>query len=81
MITITAAVLISLAPNISDVSQDSACNIDLNQPGQLGDILSNALLSLEKHRESDIGKFLEGCLLYTSPSPRDLSTSRMPSSA
>ena len=25
--------------------------------------------------------FLGGCLLYTSPSPRDLSTSRMPSSA
>ena len=25
--------------------------------------------------------FLIGCLLYTSPSPRDLSTSRMPSSA
>ena len=24
---------------------------------------------------------LEDCLLYTSPSPRDLSTSRMPSSA
>ena len=24
---------------------------------------------------------IEGCLLYTSPSPRDLSTSRMPSSA
>ena len=24
---------------------------------------------------------MEGCLLYTSPSPRDLSTSRMPSSA
>ena len=29
---------------------------------------------------SDDG-FLEACLLYTSPSPRDLSTSRMPSSA
>ena len=29
------------------------------------------------------GKFLDNksCLLYTSPSPRDLSTSRMPSSA
>ena len=27
---------------------------------------------------SDLGK---SCLLYTSPSPRDLSTSRMPSSA
>ena len=25
--------------------------------------------------------YKEGCLLYTSPSPRDLSTSRMPSSA
>ena len=25
--------------------------------------------------------YLYGCLLYTSPSPRDLSTSRMPSSA
>ena len=28
----------------------------------------------------NIGSFL-ACLLYTSPSPRDLSTSRMPSSA
>ena len=27
------------------------------------------------------GKKGKGCLLYTSPSPRDLSTSRMPSSA
>ena len=29
--------------------------------------------------ESHLGR--ESCLLYTSPSPRDLSTSRMPSSA
>ena len=28
-----------------------------------------------------IMRHLEPCLLYTSPSPRDLSTSRMPSSA
>ena len=28
-----------------------------------------------------IAEDVEGCLLYTSPSPRDLSTSRMPSSA
>ena len=27
------------------------------------------------------GTHILGCLLYTSPSPRDLSTSRMPSSA
>ena len=29
----------------------------------------------------DIGYDINACLLYTSPSPRDLSTSRMPSSA
>ena len=28
-----------------------------------------------------LGKAMQICLLYTSPSPRDLSTSRMPSSA
>ena len=28
-----------------------------------------------------VSEALKGCLLYTSPSPRDLSTSRMPSSA
>ena len=28
-----------------------------------------------------LSKWVTGCLLYTSPSPRDLSTSRMPSSA
>ena len=28
----------------------------------------------------EVGRY-GGCLLYTSPSPRDLSTSRMPSSA
>ena len=33
--------------------------------------------------EAKIGDYvlLHACLLYTSPSPRDLSTSRMPSSA
>ena len=30
---------------------------------------------------SHIAKMAKFCLLYTSPSPRDLSTSRMPSSA
>ena len=32
-------------------------------------------------KEKDIIDQYEFCLLYTSPSPRDLSTSRMPSSA
>ena len=43
--------------------------------------------SISEHRErdfTDTREYLDGdmpCLLYTSPSPRDLSTSRMPSSA
>ena len=38
-------------------------------------------LSVEyKEKYASCGRF-PGCLLYTSPSPRDLSTSRMPSSA
>ena len=39
---------------------------------------------LDKEGEPDYGVIFAlymGCLLYTSPSPRDLSTSRMPSSA
>ena len=41
-------------------------------------------INSKKISESEISQFAqEGdtCLLYTSPSPRDLSTSRMPSSA
>ena len=43
-------------------------------------------LPLDKHPRLRIdgevcGHRFNGCLLYTSPSPRDLSTSRMPSSA
>ena len=32
-------------------------------------------------KDSEKSKFYDGCLLYTSPSPRDRSVSRMPSSA
>ena len=35
----------------------------------------------EMKDSEDDADFLKACLLYTSPSPRDLSTSRMPSSA
>ena len=40
----------------------------------------SATLNIGVHENNSSYKF-EGCLLYTSPSPRDLSTSRMPSSA
>ena len=39
------------------------------------------LIGSQKAIEFGLLPFLYGCLLYTSPSPRDLSTSRMPSSA
>ena len=37
--------------------------------------------TLEADRRAALCRQYGGCLLYTSPSPRDLSTSRMPSSA
>ena len=37
--------------------------------------------SMDIERERGITIKAQACLLYTSPSPRDLSTSRMPSSA
>ena len=52
---------------------------------KLVDLCSNDYFGLS--RDKDLIKsayeisLLEGCLLYTSPSPRDYGTSRMPSSA
>ena len=43
----------------------------------LGDHVGGAILFDETLRQ----KLLDGCLLYTSPSPRDRTRSRMPSSA
>ena len=49
----------------------------------INEILYKTLASELNGARSRAGKCdgVEGCLLYTSPSPRDLSTSRMPSSA
>ena len=52
--------------------------------GEFSFLLSGLTLATKKIqaqvRSAGINNIL-GCLLYTSPSPRDLSTSRMPSSA
>ena len=50
---------------------------DRLQLDELGDVLS---LRRDRYGPLDL-LVLSACLLYTSPSPRDLSTSRMPSSA
>ena len=45
-------------------------------------VISHVLVDGEKITKKNLTPaFLRTCLLYTSPSPRDLSTSRMPSSA
>ena len=49
---------------------------------QKGPVSSVVNISSEEELVEIFGKpVTTGCLLYTSPSPRDLSTSRMPSSA
>ena len=54
----------------------------LNELGIFSFSLEN-LIKNENKKEVNIWLPVDdwGCLLYTSPSPRDLSTSRMPSSA
>ena len=65
---------------------------ELNEPlteGQVNEIVNADIANPIEHNlnydgtraiDGGEGKFRD-CLLYTSPSPRDLSTSRMPSSA
>ena len=48
---------------------------ELEATGLLDGVTTNPSLILKSGRD------IKDCLLYTSPSPRDLSTSRMPSSA
>ena len=52
-------------------------------PAQLrvGDVTQSGDERVVGHRLIDNGKTCETCLLYTSPSPRDMRRSRMPSSA
>ena len=63
----------------------------------LGDSIFDVIETIREYEEFNFGQvstdfssaeavanmyaYILGCLLYTSPSPRDLSTSRMPSSA
>ena len=53
---------------------------DVTEPGRLADLVASNL-GLKVHEGQSILAVSNPCLLYTSPSPRDLSTSRMPSSA
>ena len=54
---------------------DPYLNVD---PGTMSPFQHGEVFVTDDGAETDLDL---GCLLYTSPSPRDLSTSRMPSSA
>ena len=80
--------LIGLTPKQSDValSQDWAqadTQRSLNVSSDLyqASVLFFELLTTNANAVFRQPQYIDTCLLYTSPSPRDLSTSRMPSSA
>ena len=54
---------------------------DVRGYGRHGSEIHDALADLFTDLESGVGTLLYPCLLYTSPSPRDATLSRMPSSA
>ena len=66
------------------INDDIKITINLNE---LVEIRAKLISQYDDYSEKVCkGEYLDGgdidrCLLYTSPSPRDLSTSRMPSSA
>ena len=76
----TGAVLV-LDSNASGITKKSELRINLTKPDVEAwqNWFCDQRLSLQSGLEND--DRLKVCLLYTSPSPRDLSTSRMPSSA
>ena len=49
-------------------------------PGEIFDVIEYKE-EWEKDDKFDVESYINGCLLYTSPSPRDQRGSRMPSSA
>ena len=66
--------------------RQSGSGIDASYLHQLGRLYQRCHLDSQSERAYRLALDLdpariETCLLYTSPSPRDLSTSRMPSSA
>ena len=84
---ITAAVTAALYPALPAVAQD-----DGSDDGALDEIIVTSrkraesvqeipatVMAISQEALAQMGA--KACLLYTSPSPRDLSTSRMPSSA
>ena len=67
----------AVSAGVDDFSAKSCCGLDdVMDCRRVADRLGIPFYVMDLREE-----FRKACLLYTSPSPRDLSTSRMPSSA
>ena len=66
-----------LTHNAGSVNKEGSAVLSMSNTGAAFRILKE---TLQESLDEDMRLFKD-CLLYTSPSPRDLSTSRMPSSA
>ena len=64
-------------PSISSVRNNLEVITEALNTGEM----KRAANLLNAFHPAEIALLLESCLLYTSPSPRDYGTSRMPSSA
>ena len=71
----TFATMLAGETNLSAEQRETGCDqvLAVSFEGEQG--------LLEREIYEDDSESMDSCLLYTSPSPRDLSTSRMPSSA
>ena len=76
--TLEAASAATLGQALQDHPEVELVLLDLSMPGTRG---FSALLHVRGEYPELPVVIISSCLLYTSPSPRDLSTSRMPSSA
>ena len=71
-----------LDENKSSCGCDKDLHVDITQPVVRFNQFNDSALDFSMWLYvKDYGAQFKTCLLYTSPSPRDLSTSRMPSSA
>ena len=64
-----------------DLEDDLDDEFKLERSDEEDEVMGSGEDDVEEHSEELEEEEVESCLLYTSPSPRDLSTSRMPSSA
>ena len=72
---------IPLVSSAMDTVTESRLAIAMAQEGGLGVIHKSMSIEKQAREVRLVKKYESGCLLYTSPSPRDATLSRMPSSA